>query len=250
MLQLQETLCLANLDQNMVRVEGGTFDMGGESSWASAKPIHTVRLDNFEICRYPVSQQLWYEVMGENPEELKFENRNRPAERVSWEDINNQFLPALRENTGGNSYCLPTEAQWEYAARGGKWRTKRRAEKVLSFAFAGSNNLKEVGWYDENSYSETNPLACKRPNSLSLYGMSGNVWEWCQDWYSDTYYGECQEKGVALNPEGPSTGTSRVARGGSWYYNSLNCRVSDRNDVNPLNRDFVFGFRLCRYSPR
>ena len=133
MLQLQETLCLANLDQKMVRVEGGTFDMGGESSWASAKPIHTVRLDNFEICRYPVSQQLWYEVMGGNPAELRFENRNRPVERISWDDINGQFLPALRKKAGDNSYCLPTEAQWEYAARGRKMESSGTRKSIYLY---------------------------------------------------------------------------------------------------------------------
>ena len=224
--------------------------MGGESGLLSAKPIHTVRLDNFEICRYPVSQQLWYEVMGENPEELMFENRNRPVERISWDDINDQFLPALRDKTGDNSYCLPTEAQWEFAARGGKWRAKRRAENVLSFAYSGSNNLKEVGWFNRNSYSETNLLSYKRPNALGIYGMSGNVWEWCQDWYVREYYKECEKKGIVQNPQGPKNGSSRVVRGGSWNFDLAYCRVSDRASDDPDYRSYFIGFRLCRYSPR
>ena len=251
MLQLPLTLCLANLDQHMVPIEGATFEMGGEGY--QAKPIHSVQLDDFYLCRYPVSQQLWQEVMGDNPEELRFENRHRPVERVSWNDINNQFLPALREKTGDNSYCLPTEAQWEYAARGGKWRAARREVKVPALEYAGSNNPKEVSWYDRNSSSETNLLGCKRPNALGLYDMSGNVREWCQDWFDRDYYQTLKDKygdAPAINPKGPGSGTYRVVRGGSWDNYLNDCRVSDRIGNLPSSRYVNIGFRLCRYLPR
>ena len=245
MLKLHPSLSLKTLESHMVQVEGGTFEMGGESGLLSAKPIHTVRLDNFEICRYPVNQQLWYEVMGGNPVELRFENRNRPVERISWGDINGQFLPALRKKSGDDSYCLPTEAQWEFAARGGKFQEREKA-----YTYPGSNYLKEVGWYNKNSFSETNLLGCKRPNALGLFGMSGNVWEWCQDWYASEYYKECEKKGIVQNPGGPETGSSRVVRGGSWGSADYSCRVSVRDLIDPLIRVILFGFRLCRYSPR
>ena len=251
MLQLHEPLCLANLDQHMVPIEGATFEMGGEGY--RAKPIHAVQLDDFFLCRYPVSQQLWYEVMGKNPEELRFENQHRPVERISWDDINDHFLPALREKAGDDSYCLPTEAQWEYAARGRKWSAARQEKEIHAFEYTGSDNLKEVGWYIGNSHSETNLLGCKRPNALGLYDMSGNVREWCQDWFDRDYYQTLKDKygdAPAINPKGPGSGTSRVVRGGSWLFSSLSCRVSDRYFFNPNNRLVNVGFRLCRYLPR
>ena len=231
----------------MVPIEGGGFDMGGESVLKSAMPIHKVRLDDFFLCRYPVSQQLWEEVMGENPEKLNFENRHRPVEGVSWNDITQEFLPRLREKTRGKSYCLPTEAQWEYAARGGKY--------AVGTAYAGSNHVKEVAWYRKNSFSETQVIGQKRPNQLGLFDMSGIVREWCQDWLSGSYYQELQQQygsQPAPNPGGPkeSEFSARVVRGGSWSDNDNSARVSDRDSSYPGFRFDDIGFRLCRYSPR
>ena len=221
MLQLHPTLSLSNLEKNMVLIEGGEFLMGSEK-YSSEKPIHKVKLDDYELCRYLVSQQLWKEVMGSDPEEIKFQNPHRPVERVSWDEIQDNFLPALREKTGDNSWCLPTEAQWEYAARGGKY--------AKGYTYAGSEQLKEVGWFEDrnkteiNAYRETNPSACKRPNSLGLYDMSGNVFEWCGD--------------------------KHVVRGGSWYSFPDYARVSDRFVGYSAYRYSYVGFRLCRYSAR
>ena len=204
-----------------------------------------IQLDDFELCRFLVSQQFWFEVMEQHSEKLYFQNPHRPVERVSWDDIQNEFLPTLREKTGNNSWCLPTEAQWEYAARGGK-HTK-------SLTYAGSEQLKEVGWYGDNSLSETNPIACKRPNTLGLYDMSGNVFEWCQDRYGENYYLELKDQygdQPTPNPGGPEEGDYQVVRGGSWYDLPDNARVSYRYYFYPCGRyDFVC-FRLCRYSAR
>ena len=221
--------------------------MGGESGAWSAKPIHKVRLDDFHLCRYPASQQLWKEVMSENPEKLWFENPHRPVEGVSWDEITRHFLPRLHEKTGDKTYYLPTEAQWEYAARGGKY--------AIGTEYAGSNHLKEVAWYDQNSFSETQIIGQKRPNPLGLYDMSGNVFEWCQDRMSESYYKELQQKygsQPAPNPGGPmeSYGYGRVVRGGSWNHYVNLARVSYRDDPDPLDRGDGVGFRLCRYSPR
>ncbi len=244
MLKLHPTLSLSTLEENMISIQGGEFLMGSEE-YDDEKPIHKVKLDNFELCRYPVSQQLWKDVMESDPEELYFQNPHRPVEDVSWDDIQTNFLPALREKTGSNSWCLPTEAQWEYAARGGKY--------ARAYTYAGSEQLKEVGWYGDNSLSETNPIACKRPNTLGLYDMSGNVFEWCQDRYGENYYLELKdqyEDQPTPNPGGPEEGNRQVVRGGSWSYFPVLARVSSRFSYYPFDRDYLLGFRLCRYSAR
>ncbi len=228
----------------MVSIKGGEFLMGGER-YDDEQPIHKVKLDDYELCRYPVSQQLWLDVMQAYLEELYFQNPHRPVEDVSWDDIQTKFLPALREKTRDNSWCLPTEAQWEYAARGGNY--------ARAYTYAGSDQLKEVGWYDDNSLSETSPIACKRPNSLGLYDMSGNVFEWCQDFYGGNYYQHLKDQygdQPAPNPGGPKEGNRQVVRGGSWYYYPSLARVSDRYFNFPSDRLNGVGFRLCRYSAR
>ena len=195
---------------DMVYVEGGTFMMGSED-YRSSSPVHPVRIDDYYLGRCQVTQAVWQAVMGENP--ASFLHPDRPIETVSWEDCQ-QFLEKLNALTP-HTYRLPTEAQWEYAARGGKYA---RTELLR---YAGSSNLSEVAWHDVdegNSQALSQPARLKRPNALGLYDMSGNVYEWCEDRYDRNYYEECKAQGMVENPQGPEKGNSRVVRGGSWDY--------------------------------
>ena len=218
----------------MVYVEGGTFRMGateeqGEDAEGWEKPVHRVTLSSYLIGKHEVTQALWEEVMGSNPSENN-QGRDYPVEHVSWFDCQ-EFIEKLNARTG-MKFRLPTEAEWEYAARGGK-RSK-------GYKYAGSDNLDEVGWYGDNSEEHTHPVGLKKPNELGLYDMSGNVWEWCQDWYG-AYSSEAQ-----TNPAGPQFGKLgfRVLRGGSRWCIARSCRVSDRFYYSPGNRDSDFGLRL------
>jgi formylglycine-generating enzyme required for sulfatase activity len=223
-------------EPEMVFVPGGQFEMGctaeqGSDCYDDEKPPHKVTLSDFWIGKYEVTQAQWRAVMGEYPPELYNKGCDQcPVERVSWDDIQ-EFLKTLNEKTGKN-YRLPTEAEWEYAARGGK--------NSQQFKYAGSNNLDEVGWYTNNSNSNTNPVGQKKPNALGIFDMSGNVWEWCADWYGD-YSSEAQ-----ANPKGPAGGSNRVGRGGGWNYYPQDCRVSNRNHGDPAGRGYFIGFRLAR----
>lgn len=166
-----------------------------------------------------VTQELWEAVMGDNPS--SFQGHKRPVEQVSWEDITQKdgFLERLNKRVvftegspfsrpKGTIYRLPTEAEWEYAARGG--------QKSCGFPmYSGSHRINEVGWYEENSHSETKPVGLKLPNELGIYDMTGNVWEWCHDWFDADYYQKCLQKGVVKNPLGAEKGQFRVNRGGS-----------------------------------
>ncbi|TAE51930.1 MAG: formylglycine-generating enzyme family protein [Bacteroidetes bacterium] len=236
---LTQTLSLSTLDQHMVRIEGGSFDMGSDE-YKDEKPIHQVTLSSFALCRYPVTQGFWREVMGANPQELYFIGADRPVGRVSWEDCQ-VFINRLNglAGTSGASvseetttYRLPTEAEWEYAARGGKYSQ--------GFEHSGSADLDEVGWYNGDSYGETQPTGLKLPNALGLYDLNGNVWEWCFDRYN--YY-SC---GPQTNPRGSADGGHRAGRGGCWLYNAALARVSTRYLWFPNRRDFRIGFRLAR----
>ncbi|TAE51935.1 MAG: formylglycine-generating enzyme family protein [Bacteroidetes bacterium] len=210
----------------MVQIEEGSFEMGS-NEYDDEKPIHTVNLNAFALCRYPVTQQLWREVMGADPEELYFTGADRAVEDVSWDDCQ-MFIQTLNARTGLR-YRLPTEAEWEYAARGGKYGQ--------GFEYSGSDDLDEVGWYSENSYSETQPTGFRAPNALGIYDLSGNVWEWCQDRYG--YY--------QADPSNPTYGASRVLRGCSWYNDPLiYTRVSGRNGWPPSFQRNVLGFRLAQ----
>lgn len=228
----------------MIAIPGGTFDMGGES-WDNERtlPIHPVELSAFRMGQYPVTQALWMAVMGENNNPSYFKGLTRPVETVSWEQIDREFLPRLNEMTKGKRpadtvYRLPTEAEWEYAARGGpEWGNQ-------SFLYAGSGVLDEVGWYDGNSQDETKPVGLKMKNSLGLYDMSGNVWEWCADWYGSDYYKKRLEEGIVKNPPGPEQGAHRVLRGGSWSVSTPYCRSMGRTGTVPSIRDALIGFRL------
>jgi sulfatase modifying factor 1 len=221
---------------DLIQVEGGSFMMGSEEEEAlsAEKPRHEVKLGDFYIGKYPVTQALWKAVMGENNNPSYWKGDNRPVERVSWEDAQ-RFCKKLKSLTG-KSYRLLTEAEWEYAARGGQLSE--------GYKYAGSNKLKEVGWYDENSYWETHQVGEKYPNELGIYDMSGNVWEWCQDWYDRSYYEQVKKQGVVINPKGPKTGRSRVVRGGSWSFSPRYCRCSARNYVDPQVSYHNIGFRL------
>jgi formylglycine-generating enzyme len=236
----QQLLPNSKVSFNMVHIKGGRFDMGGESWRDDALPIHTVELSDYWIGQFPVTQEVWEAVMGMK-NKSRFRGKLRPVDIVSWEDIDTVFLPRINALTQdvrpeGTVYQLPTEAQWEFAARGG--------EQSMVFDYAGGNKLDDVGWYAENGFGETKPVGLKLYNELGLYDMSGNVWEWCRDWYSDDYYKECKAAGVVMNPPGPEKGDSRVLRGGSWYYDPRHCRVSYRFIARPATRVNVIGFRL------
>ncbi|HDP98542.1 MAG TPA: hypothetical protein ENN22_05075, partial [bacterium] len=155
---------------DMVFVAGGTFMMGS-NEYDNEKPIHKVYVDDFYIGKYEVTQKQWFEIMGSNPS--RFKGDNLPVERVSWNDVQ-EFIRKLNAKTGGN-FRLPTEAEREYASRGGS--------RSAHFKYSGSNNVDNVAWYDNNSGRKTHPVGTKQPNELGLYDMSGNVWEWCSDWY-------------------------------------------------------------------
>ena len=204
----------------MVFVAGGTFQMGSNSE-SDEKPIHTVTVSSFYMDKTEVTQAEYRKVMGKNPSRFSGCD-DCPVEKVSWHDAN-----AYAQKVGKR---LPTEAEWEYAARGGN--------KSKGYTYSGSNDLDAVGWYDNNSGSRSHPVAQKQPNELGLYDMSGNVWEWCSDRYGD-YSSSSQ-----TDPQGSNSGEYRVLRGGCWYYYDVSCRVALRIRNNPDFRSSVYGFRL------
>lgn len=220
-------------DFDMVYVEGGTFTMGatseqGSDAYSDERPTHSVTVSDFYIGKYEVTQAQWRAVMGSNPS--YFTGDNLPVKQVSWDDIQ-EFITKLNTMTG-KTFRLPTEAEWEYAARGGN--------KSKGYKYSGSNTLDNVAWYTNNSSRKTHPVGQKQPNELGLYDMSGNVWEWCQDWYG-SYSSSSQ-----TNPTGPSSGSCRVLRGGSWVRNARRCRVSYRDGRTfPDYRSYDSGFRLA-----
>jgi formylglycine-generating enzyme required for sulfatase activity len=219
----------------MVWVRGGTFIMGctskqGDDCNGDEKPAHSVTLSDFYIGKYEVTQRQWSEVMGTNPSDFKGDNL--PVEQISWNDVQ-EFIRKLNVKTGKN-YRLLTEAEWEYAARGGA--------SSRGYKYSGSNNVGEVAWFTSNSGSSTHQVGTKVSNELGIYDMSGNVWEWCSDWYGD-YSSSAQ-----TNPMGPSSGSHRVARGGSWGSSAQGVRVPFRDNAAPNNRYNDLGFRLARSS--
>ena len=217
----------------MIRVEGGEFMMGATVEqegdvWDDERPAHKVSLDSYYIGETQVTQALWKAVMGNNPS--NWEGDNLPVETISWNDCQ-EFIRKLNQFTG-QTFALPTEAQWEFAARGGK--------NSKGYKYAGSNNHGEVAWFDDNSNRQTHPVAQTKPNELGLYDMSGNVWEWCNDWYDSKYYQSSPE----CNPQGPTSGDSRVLRGGSWGCDARDYRVSSRYYYHPDFRYDFIGMRL------
>ena len=216
----------------MVKVEGGTFMMGATSEMknpnSNEKPVHQVTLTNdYYMGKYEVTQALWQAVMGSNPSEYKGDNL--PVETVSWNDCQ-KFISKLNSLTG-RMFRLPTEAEWEYAARGGK--------ESRGYQYSGSSNISDVAWYDENSGSKTHPVGTKQANELGIYDMTGNVWEWCSDWYS-SYSSSSQ-----TNPTGSDSGSARVSRGGGWFNDASYCRLSVRFYYTPDFRLDILGLRLA-----
>ena len=220
-------------DFEMVLVEGGTFRMGSAIGVTDEQPAHEVSLDDFYIGRFEVTQQQWRMVLRDDTTVFYFEGcAGCPAERISWYNVE-EFLKKLNQKTKLN-YRLPTEAEWEFAARGGL--------KSQGFRYSGSNSEMAVSWNVENSKSATHPVGLKKPNELGIYDMTGNVAEWCGDWYSANWY----RLPGRDNPTGPAAGKYRVIRGGSWFYDRSGLRVADRESANPSYRYGYVGFRLCR----
>ena len=222
---------LNKLINNMVYVSGGTFTMGATSEQGSdvydnEKPTHNVTLSSYYICKYEVTQALWRAVMGNNPS--NFKGDNLPVEYVSWDDCQT-FINRLNSYTGRN-LRLPTEAEWEFAARGGNYSRH--------YKYSGSNYISDVAWYSDNSGNRTHPVGTKQANELGLYDMSGNVYEWCSDWYG-SYSSYSQN-----DPTGPNSGSYRVRRGGCWYYYASFCRSSYRFGSSPGYRLYYLGLRL------
>ena len=243
-----ETFTVKGVSFKMIKVEGGTFKMGAQDgdpngvnydseALYNEKPVHSVTLNDYYIGETEVTQELWEAVMGSNPS--AFEGAKNPVECVSWNDCQ-EFINKLNQLTG-KRFCLPTEAQWEYAARGGN--------KSLGYIYSGSNTIGEVAWYNGNvcngvgstspNYS-THRVGTKSPNELGIYDMSGNVFEWCSDWYDEDYY----LSSPITDPTGPITGLRRVYRGGCWSIVAHGCRVSYRDFSYPDLGDYTLGFRL------
>lgn len=254
-----------------ILVKGGTFKMGSSENDKEAldreKPQHEVKLNDFYIAETPVIQKIWKEVMGKNLS--NFTGDDLPVEQVNWydavefcnklskkedkeeyyiideknKDSNNEHTSDVIKwkvdiNPNAKGYRLPTEAEWEYAARGGN--------KSKGYTFAGSNKIDEVAWYDKNSDKKAQPVKGMKPNELGIYDMSGNVNEWCWNWYDEKYYEKCKKEGTVENPQGPDSGSTRVVRGGGWGSGARYCRVAGRVNIYPHYRSGlnISGFRL------
>ena len=222
---------MKGVEFTMIAVEGGTFTMGatpeqGSDAGSDEKPAHKVTLSDYHIGETEVTQALWQAVMGKKPS--KYKGYNLPVEVVSWNDCQN-FVKKLNSLTGRN-FRLPTEAEWEYAAQGGN--------KSRGYKYSGSNNVDNVAWYRNNSGLKTHPVKTKQANELGIYDMSGNVYEWCQDWKGE-YSSNAQ-----ANPKGPNWGPYPVIRGGCWDEIAWRCRSSFRSGDGPDNSHGDLGFRL------
>ena len=237
-----ETFTVKGVQFTMIAVEGGTFTMGatpeqGSDAESDEKPTHQVTLSDYYIGETEVTQALWQVVMGNTVSQIASENGwntygvgdNYPMYDISYNDCKD-FVLKLNSMTGKN-FRLPTEAEWEFAARGGN--------KSRGYKYSGSNDVDDVAWYWVNSVSETHPVKTKQVNELGIYGMSGNVSEWCSDWYGD------YSSAAQTNPKGAITGSNRVYRGGSRYINARYCRSSSRGYNNPVSGCNHLGFRLA-----
>ncbi|MBT3877972.1 MAG: SUMF1/EgtB/PvdO family nonheme iron enzyme [Candidatus Scalindua sp.] len=230
----QQIKVASETEDGMIFVKGGCFDMGDifETGDKDEKPVHTVCVGDFYLGKTEVTQKQWEGIIGNNPS--KFQCGECPVERVSWNNVQD-FIKKLNEKTGRN-YRLPTEAEWEYAARSGGWKEQ----------WAGTNDkdkIEEYTWYGFTAEGRTHAVAQKTPNGIGLYDMMGNVWEWCSDWYDKKYY----ETSPSKDPQGPSDGKNRVLRGGGWRSKDKGLRTTDRNYFVPTSKKFSdIGFRLAR----
>jgi len=237
------SIVIGNIE--MISVQGGTFSMGSNVN-SDEQPIHSVTLSSFYISKYEITQAQWKQVivwkqanggttLSATPSYFSGDT-TKPVEQVSWDDIQ-LWLGYLNTmyNVTGNQYRLPTEAEWEYAARGGIHASD-------NYTYSGSNTVGDVAWYYVNSSNTTHPVGTKTPNQLGIYDMSGNVWEWCQDYYHSNYSGAPTDGSAWVTP----TSNYRVLRGGSWDNDDTGCRVALRDISNPHNRYDVYGFRLVR----
>lgn len=216
----------------LVHVRGGCFEMGDtfEDGDNDEKPVHMVCVNDFSLGKYEVTQEQWIAVMGSNPS--KFQGNRLPVEQVNWSDAQ-QFIAKLNA-LSGKHYRLPTEAEWEYAARS-------RGRKVNWAGTSDEKALGEYAWYGKNSDKKTHAVGTRKPNGLGIYDMTGNVWEWVEDRYDDAYY----ETSPRHNPQGSSVGPNRVSRGGSWDYSAEDSRASYRCRSMSDKRFNDLGFRLC-----
>lgn len=229
-----------DLNMKMIRVEGGTFQMGSNEGEIDEKPVHSVNLSSYYIAECEITQAQWRKVMGTTVYQQRDKagagwsmcgvGSSYPMYYVSWEEAQ-EFCRRLSQRTG-RKYALPTEAQWEYAARGGKYSR--------GCSFSGNYAIAKVAWCEDNSLNQAHPVKQKQPNELGLYDMSGNVREWCRDWYGGSYYSSSPQN----NPTGPSSGNDRVLRGGSWNDLAVHCSVSGRFFSYSSDRYFVVGFRV------
>lgn len=233
-------------ENTFIQVEGGTFIMGSNARLETEKPEHMVTISSYYINKFAVTQKEWVSIMGTNPSEIQGDDF--PVENVSWYDAvifcNKKSLKDDLDpcyviegdlvgcNWHNNGYRLPTEAEWEYAMRGGKLSR--------NFEYSGSDDINEVAWYCDNSEWQAHPVGVKKPNELGLYDMSGNVYEWCWDIYGPY---TIEEK---TDPKGPGSGANRVFRGGSWSSKKDYCTVSNRYYNIATNHVFNIGLRLVR----
>jgi len=236
------------ISEKMVLIPSGAFMMGDarEEGDSDEVPVHEVTLNSFYVCKFEVTQKEWLAVMGENPS--TYVGEDHPVDKVSWYDAvrfcnKKSQLEGLKPcytinaktvscDFKSDGYRLPTEAEWEYAALG--------ADKAKTTRFAGSDNIEEVAWYSANADNQTHPVGVKQANELGLFDMSGNVWEWCWDWYGPYTQDEKD------NPTGAASGTYRVRRGGSWLSQDPHCRITNRYLHNPGYSFTNVGFRVVR----
>ena len=213
---------------NMIKVQAGTFKMGSTTGESNEQPVYSVTISkDYYIGETEVTQELWTAVMGSNPS-YNTSGSQLPVDHVSWNDCQT-FISKLNSLTGTN-FRLPTEAEWEFAARGGN--------KSAGYTYSGSNTIDDVAWYTSNSGGKAHVVKTKQPNELGIYDMSGNVWEWCSDWYGG------YSSASVTDPTGAATGSLRINRGGSWLFNANNCRCAYRYFYAPAGKDTDLGLRL------